>query len=97
MDYLDYEKDARKNVIKNIYNQMKKGMNFPGDVLEFADDTWTTPLREYTFERKKNFLTKDGRFVDADINLPIIVDHYVRNYQIKLDKDITLEDAINSL
>ena len=88
MNYLGYEKKARKEFIKRLYEKTQD---------QIPEELWNIPLREFTYERKRQFVDKDGRFFAIHENLAIIIDQYIHMYKIKLDKDISLKDAINSL
>ncbi|MBN2458840.1 hypothetical protein JXB28_01020 [Candidatus Woesearchaeota archaeon] len=98
MDYLEFEKTARKEYILDLYRKLKDGYHYGLFFIQADDDSWNTPLREFTYEMKKQFINKDGRLIKGiDTNLPRFLDEFIRKYQIQVDKDITLEDAVKSI
>jgi len=88
VEYLKYGKTAEKDYIKDLYEQMKG---------EIPDEVLKAPLREFTYERKRAFMNKEGQLFTPDRNLSLIIHNYVAKYKIKLDKDVTLEEAINKV
>ena len=87
MDYIEYEKDATRNYIKNLYAGMQD---------KITDDVLKTPLRKFTYEKKRNFIM-DGSLVTPHQNLALLTHQYIHKFNVKLDKDVTLEDALKSI
>jgi hypothetical protein len=86
MNYLSYEKKDRKEFIKRFYAKVKD---------RIPEEFWDVPLREFTYERKRNFVDKEGRFFFPEENLVILLDQYIHLYKVKLPVDVSLKDAIN--
>ncbi|MFA5888389.1 MAG: hypothetical protein WC852_06795 [Candidatus Nanoarchaeia archaeon] len=86
MDYLKYRQVSLKDRIKSLYAQLKP---------DFEDEIWKAPLREFTYEAKRKFQDKNGAQRMPVENLPHLLHSYIEKYSISVDKDVTLEDAVN--
>ena len=90
VSYLEYEQEAIKQKIKAFYVAFKD---------DLADETKNSPLREITYESTRRPLRKDGIPLSGveESKLIIELNKYIHKYKIDLDRDITLEEAVNSL
>ncbi|MFH1065936.1 MAG: hypothetical protein V1734_05520 [Nanoarchaeota archaeon] len=86
MDYLAYRQISLKDRIKDLYARLKP---------DFEDKIWKAPLREFTYEAKRQFQDKNGMYRLIDENLPRLLHNYIKRYDVNLDKDVTFEDAVN--
>ena len=79
VSYLEYEQEARRQRIKDWY-QAKKD--------DLPEDLRNVPLRELTYEDKREAQDSMQRFWIK------YLDGYVHKYNVRLDKDATLEEAV---
>lgn len=88
MDYLEGEQEIVKTVIKGLYEKIKA---------DIKEEDKKTPLREFTYDAKpfRMLIKKDGSMFLPNESIIFHIDDYIHKYHIKLDKDITLEEAIN--
>ena len=88
MDYIGYEKEATRNYIKDLYAGML--------AFGIEDNVLKAPLREFTYEKKRTF-ARNGALVSPNNNLAFLVHKYIHKFNVEVDKDITLEDALNAI
>jgi len=86
MSYLSHEKRVKKKFINDLYKEIKD---------QVREELWDVPLREFTYDKKRSFVDKNGNFFIPQRNLVFQLDQYIHSYKVKLPMDVSLKDAIN--
>lgn len=94
-NYLKHEKKILEQEIRDYYSEHK------GEILE---ELFKIPLREFTYEERyspnigKYFNDKgDAMKWQVAKGLAVHLDVYIHKFNIKVDKDITLEEAVKKI
>jgi len=93
--YLKYERESLEQEIKTYYSEHKD---------EITEELFKVPLREFTYDVKSSvnaekYLNEKGEFKmwRTAQGLARYLDMYIRRFDMDLDKDITLEEAVKKI
>lgn len=87
--YLKHEKKVLQQKIKDYYDKNKD---------EISETMFRTPLREFTYEENMLLYNKeDLDAVQTAKGLAVYLDNYIHRFNVRLNKDATLEEAVKKV